>query len=268
MQQQELKMKCFVFFFCLFLYQGFLEASEEDALSKIATLFCPKDSCNENDFFSAETPHDIKDATVALLTTGLCSGIVIKLKKGAKECRNPLLLTAGHCVAPYEKDALIRAINHKKSFLHIPNSEVLSLQKQCLNEDKTNCLVTPDDLLQDDLKNAFKNGGVDQALIPIYSSYEKRGKITPYEIDIDKVASETELGVCFKDSSQSVLMTSALSPEHVTKMGLDSKVNPENPSTYIKSHVCNNLRWVEPHVFQGDLSPKFRAIGKESFPIN
>ena len=201
-------------------------------------------------FFSAQTPEDIKGATVRVGMVGICSGLVIKLKKGGRECRNPLLLTAGHCVAPYEKDKTIRVTGYKGS-IDIPSSKVLSLQNKCLDRDRKNCLVTPDELLEPDFENEFKHGGVDQALMPLYSSYVKKGKITPYEIDIEKIANETELGSCFKDSSLAVRMTSVLNTDHVDKMGIDSKVNPKNPSTYIRSHICNNLSWVKPMIFQG-----------------
>ena len=117
-------------------------------------------------------------------------------------------------------------------------------------------------------ENEFKHGGVDQALMPLYSSYVKKGKITPYEIDIENIANETELGSCFKDASLSVRMTSALSPDHVDKMGIDSKVNPKNPSTYIRSHICNNLSWVKPMIFQGRTENFLKSVLSHRCPTH
>ncbi len=228
-------MRFLILFFLIFL-PILLEACDEEnpfsKLNPIVTLFCPHPPCH---FFNTPVDENIRKATVRVIGAGTCSGLVIRLKRGEKKCKDPLLLTAGHCVAPEKDFKLIRIINYKGTF-RIPRKKISSLQEKCLKPH--NCLVSPDYVLEDE----FHHSGVDQALIPMPIRYRKKGNIPVFEIDIDKVANKEDLDSCFKDPYLQARITSVLTKPHLKKM---KKNEPKTRKDYIQSHTCHNLSWMK-----------------------
>ena len=206
--------------------------------TQMATLFCTKKKEGKCVYFNKNLSTELRDATVMVSGSGNCSGVVIKLKRGGVFCEKPLLLTAGHCVDPVEKTSEnIYFGNHKTGLLEFPTSNIYPLQKQCLTSQKQNCLVTPQEIL-DDGKVKLPYLGVDQALIPISPDGVERMGL---EVDLDKIAKKEELGECFEEGKEATV-TSYLSGEHITAMDLDK---PPNDIDYIKGDTCKDLIWLK-----------------------
>ena len=217
--------------------------SKQLVLPMIAVISVVLLGCSSNEHLHSESLNSqekIKDAVVQVIanrigtdsTNLLCSGIVIKLKKGMYECKNPILVTAGHCLNKLDK---ITVMNDKGARFHVPGSEIQALRKKCLDAKELDCLVTPEDV--DSLV-------FDQALIPIYNEIEE---VKPYEIDINEVLSQEELEPCFEDPNLTARMTSAIrvTPEKISKLGITSKTNIDNSSIQIYTQTCTNLKWYE-----------------------
>ena len=236
-------MKLFVFLSLLFLpalagADGRLEDPFSGATNPLAALFCDSNDVNECAFPSQPVEAGLKDSIVVVSGKGNCSGVILRLRKGARMCNTPVLLTGGHCIFDHEKPDDNKTIGAANlgGYVQIEQKHIRPLQKKCLPGH--NCLVTPDRALKD----TSTYSGVDQALIPLFSHHIKRkkGYIPPYEIDIEKVAGKKELDQCFRNPDLRVVMTSALNKEHIKKM---KKPEPQITENYIQSHSCSRLSW-------------------------
>ena len=245
-------MKLFVFLPLLFLpalleADGRLEDPFSGATNPLAALFCDSNDVNECAFPSQPVEAGLKDSIVGILGKGNCSGVILRLRKGARMCNTPVLLTVGHCIFDHEKPDDNKTIGAANlgGYVQIEQKHIRPLQKKCLPGH--NCLVAPDRALKDNVTHS----GVDQALIPLFSHNLKRqkGYIPPYEIDIEKVADKKELDQCFRTDLR-VVMTSALSKKHIKKM---KKPEPQITEDYIQSHSCSRLSW---HYTAGNISSK------------
>ena len=234
-------MKLFVFLPLLFLpalagADGRLEDPFSGGTNPLAALFCDSNDVNECAFPSQPVEEGLKDSIVTISGKGRCSGVILRLRKGARMCNTPVLLTAGHCTLSHEKPDDNKTIGAFKvgAYVKIEQQHIRPLQKKCLPGH--NCLVTPDRV------SKYAYTGLDLALVPLFSHNIKRkkGYIPPYEIDIEKVADEKELDQCLRNPDLRVVMTSALNKKHIKKM---RKPEPQITENYIQSHSCSRLNW-------------------------
>ena len=72
-------------------------------LNPLAALFCDSNDIADCSFPNEPVEKELMYSTVVVFGHLSCSGIVVRLKKGANVCKTPLLLTSGHCVLSHEK---------------------------------------------------------------------------------------------------------------------------------------------------------------------